>query len=251
MLVVFALLLLCLVAAVILTVVWEDLVDDGVILIPLVLGGAAFLVLLFSSAYRPWALTSVGLFVTLAALALVVRWNATVHGRLERGYWRRNTRDILGSLFRKYSLNERKNEAITRDLENHLTEILPEEWRDVIAAASRELMAVKVTADRVRSLGISPATAGSYARTTVSAGDALWRVTERVAAVYADGYFSPVVRDRLEAERHKVENLIGAAGSAREALAQLTLGDTGGGELEGAELQLRALTEATRELEIV
>jgi hypothetical protein len=251
MLIVFLVLVLCLTSVLALAVVWEDLFDDGLVFAPLVVAGLALIVLIVSPEYRGPALITVGAFALLTLIGLWVRWTATIHGRLERAYWHKSSQAILANLFRKYGLDERRNAEITQELEKHLRQILPRDWSEVVSTAAQELKAVKVTAARVRSLGISRATAESYARTTVHAGDALWLVTERVAAVHADGYFSEVVVGRLAEERQKVENLINAAESAREALAQLTLGDASGQQLESAELQLRALADATRELEII
>jgi hypothetical protein len=248
---IFTILVVSLIAILGLIVAFEGLFDRPITLLPLAAAGVTLLIVLSSGEYRPWSLAITFLFLPLAVLAFFVRWTYTNHGLLERAYWRQSNREILAGLFRKYSLDEHRNRIATEEIQDHLRKILPMGWYNLIGDAARELAAVKVTSLRVHSLGISPATTDAYARTTDIAGDHLWRVTERVATVISQGYSSPGIEDRLEAERVKVEKLIAAAGSAREALAELTLGDTGSGELEGAELQLRMLTSATRELEIV
>jgi hypothetical protein len=250
-LVLVSVLIISLIATLGLIVAFEALLDRPLALIPLGIAGLSFLLLITSDDFGLWALTTVALFVPFAVLAFAARWTYTNHGRLERAYWRKSDREILGGLFRKYSLDDHRNRTVTEEIEEHLHTILPRDWHALIGDAARELAAVKITSKRVRSLGISPATAAAYTQTTDIAGDHLWRVTERVAAVIAQGYSSPGIDERLHAERDRVEKLIAAAGSAREALAELTLGDTGSGELEGVELQLRMLTSATRELEIV
>lgn len=251
MILVFTVYIVALVVLLGMIVAFEGLLDRPISLVPLGLAGVALFFLLAEDASRLWATGILLLFVPLALLAGFARWTYTVHGRLERAYWRKSNREILAGLFRKYSLDDSRNRTATEEIQEHLHAILPSGWYDLIGTAARELAAVKITSKRVHSLGISPATTSAYDRTTDVAADHLWQVTERVAAVLAQGYSSPSIDERLTAEREKVERLIAAAGSAREALAELTLGDTGSGELEGAELQLRTLTSATKELEII
>jgi hypothetical protein len=204
------------------------------------------LFLLFSDSLRLLVVSELIAFVCVVIGSLVTRRYFTIHGRLESGATRKKAGKYLGHVFQQYSMNESRNKEVTRAIDRYLSRSkISRDWESLVSGAAVELMSVKSSAERIKSLGISARTADDYRMKADEASESLWRMTERIMAVYENDYFSEVVKKRLELEQRKVKRLVDTARLAREALAQLALTDGGSREMENASLQLQALAEAT------
>ncbi|MCS7001314.1 MAG: hypothetical protein NZ518_00545 [Dehalococcoidia bacterium] len=119
----------------------------------------------------------------------------------------------------------------------------------LLAEATGELIDLKQSARIAESLGVPAGVLAMIVDEAERAADGIWRIADRVSAVAAQKVAYRVVESSLQPEMANLRRLIVAARSARESLAHLTIAGYDHRELEAAERNLRALTDAARELQ--
>ena len=86
--------------------------------------------------------------------------------------------------------------------------------------------------------GVPALTADSFSKDAVSAIESVHRIADKVAGVVAQGIDYRVIASELTKQAARLDQLTKAARQARAVLAQLTLSDREGRDLENAALGL-------------
>ncbi len=130
-----------------------------------------------------------------------------------------------------------------------LSEALPD-WpvRSSLVAAARELLALEESSAIARAAGVPETITNRLAQEAQTAGDAIWRSADRVAASAAQKIGSTRLQQGLKREDEALARLRRSIQAAREGLAELTLSGEGGMDLETEDMRLRQLAQTTREL---
>lgn len=120
-----------------------------------------------------------------------------------------------------------------------------------IKNAVSELQSLKVGLDAAARAGVPGTLVGAFKQDTLKALDQLWHLAERVAGAGAQKVSYASLEPQLAPYLEQLKRVTASAKEARLALAQLSLTDrdASGKDLDDAEENLRALSEATRLLE--
>lgn len=136
-----------------------------------------------------------------------------------------------------------------RVLRSRFGEPLPN-WPVVasLRQAAEEVGALEIGCLSAGRAGVPQATTSRLLEEAQEAAGALWRMTDRLAAVRAQRIESPRIHQGLALQKQRLDRLIAATRQARESLAEWTLNGWDNEDLERAEMRLKSLAAAAQEV---
>jgi len=157
----------------------------------------------------------------------------------------------LGQTLRRYEQTGQHHRLL-----QVLDQTLPE-WpvASTLVQVARELLELERSVALARDAGAPEAVTSRLTQEAQAVSGPLWRLADRLAAAAAQRMDSPRLREELAREEGKLARLLPAIREARTGLAELTLADFGGSDVDGrdafrrAEGRFRALAATARELQ--